>query len=79
MAKITQCPISKERVARLLRSRSTQRYFNIQGWTEDPGEATSFSDLIEAAQACNQYGLIDVELAVRLRADSCDIFTTTLQ
>jgi len=66
-------------VTRILRERTSRRYFKGDGWTNDPAEAKTFSDVVEAAEICVQYGLNDVELAVRLHAGACDVFCTTIR
>jgi hypothetical protein len=50
------------------------------GWTSNPEEAENFSDVVEAAQTCVRYDLVDVELAIRFgpRATE-DIFCTPLR
>ena len=79
MAKISN-PIGQEEmaVARLLRRRSTQEYFREDGWTESPVDAKVFSDVVEAVEVCVELGLTDVELAVRVRAEACDLFCTSI-
>lgn len=64
-------------VKRLLRRRSSQHYFNGKGWTANPGEAKSFSDVIEVAETCARHGLIDV--AVALHLEQCEVFCTPLR
>ena len=51
-------------VRRLIRRKGTREYFNGEGWTQNPAEAKSFGDSLEAAQVCAAKGLIDVELAL---------------
>ena len=55
----------KPRTVRLLRCSGTNRYFAEKGWTEDLGAARVFSDVMEAAEVCVRYGLVDVELVPR--------------
>ncbi len=55
----------KPRAARLLRYSGTKRYFAETGWTEDLHSARVFSDVMEVAEVCLQYGLVDVELVIR--------------
>ena len=80
MAKFSNLPSQDEKpVARLLRHRETHQYFCQDGWTDSPQEATVFYDVVEAAETCVQHGLKDVELAVRVRAEACDLFCTSLR
>jgi hypothetical protein len=65
------------RMKRLLRRRISQQYFNGCGWTTNPDEAKSFSDIIEVAEACTQHGLTGVEVV--LRVEKCELFCTALR
>jgi hypothetical protein len=69
--------ITSRATKRLLRRRSSQHYFNGYGWTANPEEAKTFSDVIEVAETCTRHGLIDVEVA--LRVEQCDVFCTPLR
>ncbi len=64
---------------RVLRHRATREYFSVGGWTKNPEEARKFSDVLEAAQACAEHGLEDVELALRIHAQAPDVFCTALR
>jgi hypothetical protein len=66
-------------VKRLLRNTDSQKYFKDGDWTNNPEEADSFSDVVEAAEICAQHGLTGVELAVRLDAQACDVFCTPMR
>ena len=66
-------------VKRLLRHRESRAYFCAGQWTRDPAEAESFSDAVEVAEACVQYGLSDVEMALRLQTANCDLFCTPIR
>ncbi len=66
-------------IKRVLRSRDSHQYFDGQGWTDNPEEAKSFTDVVEAAGLCAQLGLSNVELAVRVRSASCDLFCTPVR
>ena len=70
---------NNQAVARLLRHKATRQYFRDGGWTERPAEARNFYDVVEAAQTCVQHGLADVELAVRVRVEACDLFCTEIR
>jgi hypothetical protein len=76
MTKMCKESGQKAMAARLLRHRETRRYFRDEGWTESPDEAKVFFDVVEAAETCVEHGLKDVELTVRVRAESCDLFCT---
>ena len=67
-------------VKRLLRHRASCQYFKSGSWTKNPAEADNFSDVVQAAQTCARYGLMDVELALRFDAQANDdIFCTSLR
>ena len=66
-------------VKRVLRHRASHEYFKDGGWTTNPEDANSFSDIVEIAETCSRYGLKDVELAVRFEAAECDVFCTTIR
>ncbi|HTL59295.1 MAG TPA: hypothetical protein VL361_26720 [Candidatus Limnocylindrales bacterium] len=78
-AKTIQGTIEERPIKRVLRHRSSSAYFADGHWTENPAEAHSFSDVVEAAEACARYGLSDVELALRYDADAADIFCVQLR
>ena len=69
---------SEHEIRRLLRRTNSQEYLSGQGWTRDPCEATTFSDVLEAAQTCIRRDLHGVELALRVEPDACDVFCTPL-
>jgi len=79
MATTITVKTDERRVIRLLRSRITQQYFNHNGWTDDPEEATSFSNPVEAVEVCTERGLVDVELALRMPGGRCDVFSTVVR
>lgn len=66
-------------IKRLLRDRESQAYFKDGAWTRNADEASSFSDVVEVAETCAQYGLKNVELALRCDVASCDFFCTTIR
>jgi hypothetical protein len=66
-------------IKRILRHRSSREYFKQGGWTSDPEEADSFSDVVEVARTCARYGLSDVELALRYSAAGDDLFCTAIR
>ena len=67
-----------QKVKRVLRRKDTAEYFNGDGWTANPTEAKTFCDVVEAAQACTQFKLTNVELALRVETSTCDVFCTTM-
>lgn len=70
---------SGEPIKRLLRHRESRAYYKEGGWTDNPKEARSFSDVVEAAQVCAQYGLQGVDLALRYEAGEADLFCTRIR
>jgi hypothetical protein len=77
-ARTTTDLVEETAVKRLLRHRGSRSYFKHGGWTANPAEADSFSDVVEVAQVCVQYGLRDVELALRYSAGASDLFCTPI-
>jgi len=63
---------------RLLRRKNTCEYFNGDGWTQNPHEAKTFSDIVEVAETCAQHRLAGVELAFRIHVEAADVFCTPL-
>lgn len=78
-AKTIHDPIEEKPIKRVLRHRSSASYFKDGGWTRNPQEARSFSDVVEAAETCVRYGLSDVELALRYDAAANDLFCVPLR
>jgi len=79
MAKTLDALSEKKRVVRLLRRRETQQYFRDDGWTSNPAEAKSFSDVVEVAEACAKFRLEDVELTLRVdHCEASDLFCTPM-
>jgi hypothetical protein len=68
----------EQQIKRLLRHRHSQAYFTDGGWTNDPAQAESFADIVQAAQTCADYGLSDVELALCFEPGA-DVFCTPLR
>ena len=66
-------------IKRLLRHRGTREYFKDDGWTENPDEARSFSDVVEVAEVCVRHVLSDVEIALRVETRACDVFCTPVR
>ncbi len=78
-AKIFSQTREDQTIRRLLRHKASREYFKQGGWTSDPADADSFSDVVEVAQTCARYGLNDVELALRYEPRGCDVFCTTIR
>ena len=65
-------------VTRVLRRKDTAEYFDGNGWTADPAAAKTFCDVVEAAETCCRHKLTNVELALRVEPDACDVFCTSM-
>jgi len=78
-AKTITGSLEENSIKRFLRHRESHQYFKDGGWTRDPHEAHSFSDVVEAVETCARYGLNDVELALRYDTGACDLFTTPIR
>ena len=65
-------------VKRLLRRSGSSEFFREDGWTENPEEAKTYSDVLEAASACAQHKLSNVELTLRIESRGCDLFCTLI-
>jgi hypothetical protein len=66
-------------VWRLVRCRTTQRYFTGDGWTYDPEEAMAFPDEIDAIRACIEHDLRGVELVLRVPGSRVDLFAGAIR
>ncbi len=66
-------------IRRFLRHKGSQEYFKDGGWTNNPEEANSYSDILEAAEICARYELSDVELAIRFDVGAGDVFCTAIR
>ncbi len=78
-AKLINGSGSEATIKRFLRHKGSREYFKDGGWTENPEEARSFADCVEVAEVCAQYGLKDVELALRFDSAPCDFFCTPVR
>jgi hypothetical protein len=78
-AKVLSSGTTDLTIKRLLRHRKSLAYFKDGGWTDNPKEAKSFADVIEAAKACAEYGLEEVDLALRYEAAGPDVFCTPIR
>jgi hypothetical protein len=67
----------KERpIRRVLRRKRSQEYFTGSGWTENLEEARFFRDSLEAAQMCAHCGLSEVEMVLRVKGGTSDLYCT---
>jgi hypothetical protein len=66
-------------VLRFVRCQRTGRYFRSGKWTRNCNEANTFSDALEALQACARHHLRNVELALRVEGAASDIFCAQLR
>ena len=78
-AKSLDRPLLEQGIKRVLRHRESKAYFKCGGWTRNAEEADNFSDVVQVAEACVQYGLSDVELALRYEAATGDVFCTPIR
>lgn len=78
-AKLFSGGTSETTIKRFLRHRESLAYFKDGGWTNNPKEAKNFTDVVEAAKACAEHGLEDVELALRYEAGGADVFCTQIR
>lgn len=78
-AKTLKSAVEEKTIKRLLRHRTSREYFKEGGWTSNPEEAESFSDVVEVAEACARYGLDNVELALCYDALAGDVFCTPIR
>ncbi|HWX19635.1 MAG TPA: hypothetical protein VN578_06985 [Candidatus Binatia bacterium] len=71
--------MQKKGIRRLLRRKDTLEYFKGDGWTNNPKEAATFSDVAEAAQICAQHGLVNIELALQVENEAPEVFCTAIR
>jgi hypothetical protein len=79
MAELMKDPALQPPINRLIRCRQTQKYFKDGDWTEDPLQASTFADEIEAVRACIEHGLMNIELVLRAQGASSDLFSTPIR
>src|SRR5262249_54822917 len=65
-------------IRRVIRRRNSQEDFAGPGWTDNPDEARVFADSLEAAQVCAAYGLVGMEIALRVTGVNSDLFSAVL-
>lgn len=73
-AKIDSNGARKKAIKRILRDRESRKYFKDGNWTDNPGEANTYADVVEVAETCSRYGLKNVELALRFDTAEFDLF-----
>ena len=70
---------SAQCVLRLLRCKRTNRYFTGYSWVDDASLAKCFHDQTDAACACVEHELTDIELVLRMPDSQADLFITGLR
>ena len=65
-------------IRRMLRRRNSGEYFTGNGWTNNPDEAKVFADSVEAAQACADHRLVDMDIALRVAGAKSELFSAAL-
>jgi len=70
--------LNERPIRRVIRRRNYEEYFTDNGWTSNPEEARVFADSLEAAQVCANYGLVGMEIALRLTGAKTDLFSAVL-
>jgi len=75
----TEISIRGMSVKRLIRCRKTLRYFNGDGWTHDPNVAKSFAHAIDAARACADKRLENVDLVLQFPEAKTELFSTPMR
>ena len=76
---MTEVSKNKRPIQRLLRRMDSQDYFTGSGWTKDIEAARTFNDSMEAARTCAHFGLVDVEMVLRIVGGTSDLFRTGLR
>lgn len=66
-------------VQRVLRRKHSQEYFTGTGWTHNLEEARFFQDCLEAAQTCAHCGLSEVEMVLRVKDGTSDLYCTEVR
>ena len=78
-AKRVENQVNQTTIKRVLRDKTSREYFKEGGWTNDPEEAMTFNDVVEVAETCARYGLINVEIALRVHSQGADVFCTSIR
>jgi hypothetical protein len=79
MAEALKQPARQKFINRMIRCRRTFRYFKNGDWTEDPVQASTFSDQIEVVRTCVRYGLNNIGLVLRVPGGETDLFCTPIR
>ena len=66
-------------IRRLLRHKHSMEYLSWNGWTKDVEEARTFPDSLEAARACAENALWEVEMVLRVKGGNKDLYHTKLR
>ncbi len=70
----------KERpIRRVLRHKLSRQYFTGSGWTHDVEAARTFQDSLEAVQICLKHELTCVEIVLRLKGGTGDLFCAEIR
>ncbi len=64
----------KRVIRRVLRHKHSKEYFRTDGWTSHVEEAHTFQDALEAAEVCAIYGLSGVEIVLRVKGATSDLY-----
>jgi hypothetical protein len=65
----------KERpIQRLLRHKHSMEYLSWNGWTKNAEEARTFQNSLEAARACAENALWEVEMVLRVKGGNEDLY-----
>jgi hypothetical protein len=66
-------------IQRLLRHKHSMEYLSWNGWTKDVEEARTFQDSLEAARACAENALWEVEMVLRVKGGNKELYRTKLR
>ena len=66
-------------IQRLLRHKHSMEYLSWNGWTKNVEEARTFQDSLEAARACAENALWEVEMVLRVKGGNKDLYRTKLR
>ncbi len=75
MAEVNIAPIDRP-IQRVLRHKRSREYFTGDGWTGNLEHARTFQDSLEAAQTCIRCGLSEVEMVLRVKGGTADLYCT---
>ena len=66
-------------VVRVLRCQKTHRYLASNGWSDDAESAKNFAHGIDAVRDCVSRNLVEIDLVLRVRGGSADLFCMRLR